>query len=432
MRRSRYTVAVAGKGSEHLLFNTASGALAVLDEAAFDQFERCAGPHAQAMAEDGFLTELAPEEELAMQKALFEASRDDPSELTLVLAPTYACNLRCPYCYELGHNQIKGKMNAGVIGAICSFVQARHGERGFRKLSVQWYGGDPSLALDVVEDLSSRLIAWCDEHAIEYGASMLTNCNLIDEDAVRMLVRARVESVFITIDGFEDTHNARRVSAVGLNSYEKTVEAARLFAKHGIEVRANMNVDRVNWPEFHPLRDMLRNEVGVDLSCGRLCDYGHFFGTRDFKKPQFDLFDHDEFSRMQHEEFAQGGYDAERFRGMLSASPRFCKGQKNDYYVIDTLGDVYLCDGYIGEQDHVVFNVADEPTAEQLRMVSHDPHESEQCRACHLLPLCQGNCDWERRATGMQCHPLLTTLPDYVRDYRACFGQADAPYVRLA
>ena len=169
--------------------------------------------------------------------------------------------------------------------------------RPFRQAQVQWYGGDPSLALDVVEVLSARLIALCDERGSAYEAMMLTNCNDIDEEAVGMLARMRVKLVYMTIDGFEDTHNARRVSATGSNSYERNIEAARLFARHGIKAKATMNVDRVNWPEFHPLRDHLRDELGIELSCARLCDYGHFFGTRDFKKPAFDLFEHEEFSR---------------------------------------------------------------------------------------------------------------------------------------
>ena len=247
-----------------------------------------------------------------------------------------------------------------------------------------------------------------------------------------MLVRSRVGEVYMTIDGFEETHNARRVSAVGLNSFEKNIEAAKLFVKHGIKASATMNVDKVNWPQFHDLRDMLREEVGIDLHAGRLCDYGYFFGTRDFKKPAFDLFEHDEYSRLVHDEFVLGGYDAEKLRDLLSPVPRFCNGQRHNYYIIDTLGDVYMCDGYIGEQDHVVFNVKDEPAGECLRMVSHDPYESEQCRACHLLPICQGNCDWERRATGMQCHPLLTTMPDYLNDYRSCFGEREGHYQRFA
>lgn len=432
MRQSKYTVVVEEPNGEHLLYNTANGAFAVADDEAYGDYCSCSGTYASALMEDGFLTDLAPDQEVAAQKAYFEAQRSDHSGLMLVLAPTYACNLRCPYCYEQGHNAIKGKMSEEVMDAVLRFVEARYAENHFERLDVEWYGGDPSLALDVVEELSSRLIAWCDERGVAYDAMMLTNCNLIDEAAVQMLVRSRLSSVYVTIDGFEDMHNARRVSAVGLNSFQKNVEAVKLFAKYGVKVSVAMNVDRVNWPEYHPLRDWLREQAGVELMPARLCDYGHFYGSRGFEAPAFDLFDHDEFCRMTHEEFVAGGFDAQTIADLLHPVPRFCNGQRDDYFVIDTVGDVYYCDGVIGEKDHIKFNVKDEPTYEQLHGVSHDPHDSPQCRACHLLPICQGNCDWERRATNMVCHPLLTTLPDYLRDYRSCFDVDPAPYVRLA
>ena len=432
MRVSRYTVSCDGAEGGHLLFNTAFGTFAELDDDAFAQFASCEGPLVQQMLEDGFLTDLDPDEELSAQRAMFDAASADEGDFFLVVAPTYACNLRCPYCYEQGHNGIKGKMSPAIIEATLRFVSERFEEKPFRRLNVQWYGGDPSLALDVVEDLSMRLIDWCDDEGVRYSAMMLSNCNVIDEKAVELLVRARVGHVYMTIDGFEDTHNARRVSATGLNSFEKNIEAARLFKANGIRVQATMNVDRVNWPEFAPLRDMLKEEFDVELGFARLCDYGRFYGTRDFKKPAFDLFDHDEFCRLRHEEFVDGGFDANTLRALLSAAPIFCNGQRHNYYIVDTLGDVYMCDGYIGEQDHVVFNVNDRPTYEQLHMVSHSPYESEKCRECRLLPICQGNCDWERRATGMPCHPLLTTLSDYLLDYRSCFGEASGSYTRFA
>ena len=432
MRQSRYTVSCDGTQGEHLLYNTAYGAFAVLDDDAFSQYSACEGPLAGQMLEDGFLTDLTPDEELAAQRAIFDAAREDGGDFFLVVAPTYACNMRCPYCYEQGHNGIKGKMGKDVVEATMQFVKDRYAERPFKRMSVQWYGGDPSLAFDVVESLSALLVAWCDEVGVEYEAMMLSNCNVIDEDAVKLLVRSRVGRVYMTIDGFEETHNARRVSATGLNSFERSIEAARLFAKYGITAQATMNVDRVNWPEYRPLRDKLREEFDVELGFARLCDYGHFFGTRDFKKPAFDLFEHDEFSKLRHDEFVDGGFDADKIRDILSPVPRFCNGQRDNYYIIDTLGDVYMCDGYIGERSHIAFNVRETPQPECLHMVSHNPHESQQCRACHLLPICQGNCDWERRATGMPCHPLLTTLPDYLRDYRSCFGEATEPYTRLA
>lgn len=409
MRRSRYTVEVEGGNGARLLYNTATGTFLVArSEEIADE---------QALADAGFMTDLSPEEELDAQRAMFEAQRDATGELTLSIAPTYACNFRCPYCYEQGHNSIKGKMSPEVVECIMRFVEERLKARPFEKLTVQWYGGDPSLALDVVEDLSRQLIAFSEERGIEYVATMLTNCNFIDEAAADMLADAHVSSVVVTIDGFEDTHNKRRVSATGSNSFQRNIEAMQLFRERGIVVQANMNVDKVNWPEFHPLRDQLRKSLDVELTCARLCDYGHFSGTRDFKRPEFDLFDHSEYCKLQHDEFVAGGFDVDKVRSLLQPAPRFCNGQRDDYYVIDTLGDIYLCDGYIGEQDHVVANVLDNYSA-ALGKVSHDPYESEQCRECHLLPICQGNCDWERRQTGMVCHPLLTTLPDYLRDWQ--------------
>jgi uncharacterized protein len=306
-------------------------------------------------------------------------------------------------------------MSPEVRDALMRFVEARGAETGFSRLSVQWYGGDPSLALDVVEDLSQRLIDWCGLHGVEYSAMMLTNCNLIDEAAADMLARMRVGEVFVTIDGFEETHNKRRVSAAGLNSYERNIEAVRLFTERGITVTAAMNVDRVNWPEFYPLHDMLRDEFGVELMPARLCDYGHFFGTRDFTAPAFDLLTHEEFSQLSFEAHVRNGLDADGVRALLAPAPRFCNGQRDDYYVIDSIGDVYMCDGRLGEKACVTFNICDDPSTWELHGLSHNPYESEQCRACHLLPICLGNCHWERCETGMHCHPLLTTLSQYLQ-----------------
>lgn len=435
LHQSRYNVTVPTDHSTTLLYNTANGAFAELDAAASACYDAC-GADDKALAEQlhdaGFLTELSPNDELGVLHEQFDAQRHSHSDLGLILAPTYACNYRCPYCYELGHNSIKGIMDDEVIDAIYDFIEDRYRDHEFSSLSVAWYGGDPSLALDVVEQMSEWMIAWCDEHGIFYSAEMLTNCNLIDEAAADMLARCKVGQVFITIDGFEETHNKRRVAANGSNSFERNVNAAKLFKERGVQVAAIMNVDRVNWPQFHELRDWLRSEAGIDLGCGRLCDYGHFYGTRDFKAPEFDLFTHEEFSKLEQEEFAAAGYGPEEYRQRLAPAPNFCRGQKADYYVIDCRGDIYICDGRIGEQDHVRGSIFDELTPEQLDMISHDPYQDEQCSACELLPICQGNCHWERELTGMQCHPLKTTLPDYLLAWRACYPENADPFTLLS
>lgn len=435
MNKSRYNIVAAAPGGEHLLYNTANGSFAALGAQAFAGYENQANADEELLndlIDAGFLTEATPEEELESLRGIFEAQRVDASELTLVLAPTYACNYRCPYCYELGHNAIKGIMDERVMEAVYRFVEERHAEQPLAKLTIEWYGGDPSLALDVVEQVSEHLIAWCDSHDVLYDAMILTNCNLIDERAADMLARSRVKLAFLTIDGLEATHNARRVAADGSNSFERNVRAAQLFTERGIHVMANMNADRVNIVEYRELRDYLKDQANVDLSFGRLCDYGHFYGTRGFEKPAFDLFDHDEFSRIKHEEFAAAGFDAATLASMLAPQDHFCGGQRDNYFVIDCRGDVYKCDGYIGEQDHVMFNIFDETPEECLRTIMFDPFEDEQCSQCQILPQCYGNCIWERRTTGMHCHPFKTTIEDYLRDWRSCYGELADSFTRLA
>ena len=481
LHASRYNVTTENTG-ETLLYNTASGAFAALDEEARRAYRAyahdCEGlPGAEGSRPDagtapldadtaasdaganrpeaaparrddgadrpdagndpaaplvtqmraaGFLTEATPDEELAAVRARFEEARRDPSQMMLGFAPTYACNYRCPYCYEQGMHEESDVMGPEVMDAVLAFAEKRFDERPYQKLLVEWYGGDPSLALPQVEELSERLIAFCDEHGIAYDAFILTNGNLIDDDAAAMLARNRVRYAMLTIDGFEQTHNVRRVPADDANSYERVINAAELFLAHGIGVQAIMNVDRVNWPEYRPLRDHLRETLGIELTRGRLSDCGRFFGTRGFCKPTFDLFDPAEFARLDHNEFIAEGAGKEQIRARLAPIPLFCNAQSDNNYLIGPEGDVYVCDGYLGHADHVVFNLLEtpDPLPDQLRALSHNPFESAQCSACDLLPVCLGNCTWERETERMQCHPLKYTLPAYLRDLRACY---DAP-----
>ena len=432
MHASRYVVEVAGDAGELLLYDTATGAFAALSDEAADGWRMGEGPFAADLARAGFLTELTPEQELAQQQEAFDRTRADVNALALNFVPTYACNYRCPYCYEKGHNGIEGKMDATVMDAIMRLVELIHTRDGFKELTVQWYGGDPSLVLDVVEELSARLIAWCGEWVVAYKAMMLSNANLIDEAAAELIARCRISSVLLTIDGPEEVHNRRRVAANGSNSYERNIEAARCLRANGVRVCATMNVDKVNWPLYADFRDKLFAEEGILLSPGKLCDYGHFYGQAPFAAPDFDLFTHEEFAQARLEQYAREGHTAADFRAMLAPANRFCTGQFDNYFVIDLLGDVYNCDGWVGDRSHVRFNILDDPDTWLLSDITFDATRNAQCSACNLLPVCQGNCIWERICNGMPCHPLKTTIDGYLKLYRACFGEFEGPFVLLA
>lgn len=430
---SRYTIAVEGDAGETLLFNTACGAFAALDATCAQAYENgtCDAQLEQRLARAGFLTDATPDEELEALRARFERQRHDHAELALSLVPTYACNYRCPYCYEQDVRERGGHMDARVMDAVLAFVERRYSAHAFERLSVQWYGGDPSLALDVVEELSERMIGFCDERGIDYDALILSNCERINKYAAKMLARVRVSVALLTIDGFADMHRRSRVPADGSDSYADVLAAARLLTRQGIRCSAVMNVDAVNWHEYPELRAFLHDEYGIELEFCRMSDCGHFFGTQPFTHPTFDLLSPAEFAKLQHEQFAAGGADAATLAALLAAPERFCNGQRDDYFIIDCTGNVYACDGYIGHESHVNFSVFDEPSERQLQRISHDPFENAGCSACTLLPLCLGNCNWERETDQMQCHPLKWSLPSYLKTYRACFEQPTAGFTLL-
>jgi len=425
MRSSRYNV-IEPYGDEFLVYNTANGAFAALDAAVHAELLAGEGPHAERLAEAGFLTSLLPAEELDAICERFDAVRADRSKLELSLVPTYICNYRCPYCYEKGHNSIPGKMDAAMMDTIMAFVEDRYAAEPFKLLSVQWYGGDPSLALDVVAELSNRLIAWCDERGITYQALMLTNANLIDAEAAALIARCRISPVLLTIDGPEHVHNARRVAANGSNSYEANIQAARLLREQGVEVSATMNVDKVSWPLYAEFRDKLLGEEGIELGVGKLCDYGHFFGEAPFAPPDFDLFTPEEFFDARLELFASEEHNAAEMRELLAPINRFCAGNLDNYFVIDLLGDVYNCDGWVGDSSHVRFNLHDDPLTWNLTDIVFDATRDAKCSICDLLPVCYGNCHWERVCNDMPCHPFKTTIGGYLRIYRECFDTPPA------
>lgn len=434
MKRSRYAVSVDTAPGEHAVYNTANGAFALLGDGAWEAFEQGGLDEGtetgRTLTGLGLLTGLSPAGELAALQERLEQGRRNERTLGLSIVPTYACNFKCPYCYEDAPGRIKGKMDAGVMDAVMVFVEeqfrmrADGGAAPFDSLAVQWYGGDPTLALDVVEKLSARMIAWCDERGFGYSALMLTNANVIGEAEADVIAACRISEVLLTIDGPEELHNRRRVATNGTNSYERTLHAARLLRERGVGLMATMNVDRISWPLYAETRDRLQAEEGIALIAGRLCDYRQNFGHGAFAKPDFDLFDHDEFCRVRLELFASEPHYAEEMRALLQPNARFCSGQSGAYFVIDLKGDVYHCDGRVGYEDWVCFNILDGPSAWKPSEITFDATRDERCGACEQLPMCLGSCIWERSLTGMPCYPIKDLIGEYLKIYRSCFPDA--------
>lgn len=436
LKPSAYNVIVPADDSGYgIAYNTRTGMLASVDEAVLgllgesvssDDTE-CAmvdGDALARMVETGFLVD-GDRDEFVEVEAEYCLLQQDASVLSLCIAPTYTCNLACPYCYEEGRSSSGRKMDEAMQDKIVEFAEIAYEAQPYDRIEVQWYGGEPMLVPEAVERISAGLMAFCEPRGLGYSATMISNATRIGAEEAAMLKRSCVNEVVVTVDGPEIEHNKRRPARDGSNSYEAVLDGIGNLIREYIGVIAMMNTDKVNDPYYDELRDQLHERFGIDLTRMKLNDYYGTFGRGCFCEPDFSLMDHREYARLQCRRFCEEGHGPEEFASLMRPLPLFCRGQMERYYCIDAMGDVYKCDGHMGRADHILFNLRDVSDVVDIPTGTAPayPFDDDACIACNLLPLCKGTCEWERKCCADHpCHPLKYTAKEYLQGWVHAMG----------
>lgn len=137
--------------------------------------------------------------------------------LHLILMPTEACNFRCVYCYE--DFRFK-RMEPWVVRGVKALLSRR--APGLRSLEISWFGGEPLLAADVVEEIMLHVRDLLVRHTgIRLAADMTTNGSLADPAMFRRMLDLGVSDFQVSVDGPREWHDRRRVTAGGRGTYDR-------------------------------------------------------------------------------------------------------------------------------------------------------------------------------------------------------------------
>ena len=135
--------------------------------------------------------------------------------LELYVNSTEQCNFRCKYCYE---DFSKGRMPRHIVESVNQFIVKR--SAGCRRLYLNWFGGEPLVATDVVLDISRHAKAVCESRGITLCGSVTTNGWNLSVGKMSDLLSAGITSYQITLDGDRESHDTMRVRADGQGTFE--------------------------------------------------------------------------------------------------------------------------------------------------------------------------------------------------------------------
>lgn len=174
-----------------------------------------------------------------------------PDSLGLIVMPTEQCNFRCRYCFE-GFEA--GRMSDRVVDRLERFLARR--ANGLRALYLQWYGGEPLLAADIVERVQRfalRLQSAPDGPRVTGGIT--TNGYHLAGDVHRALLDAGIRDYQVTLDGPREHHDASRVRAGGQPTFERIwrnlLGCREVTDRFRLILRLHVDVDNLaGYPRF--------------------------------------------------------------------------------------------------------------------------------------------------------------------------------------
>ena len=398
MKWSRFNFLFRSDRFGWMIYNSASNAFLQLDEATYREvakirddiddyrFDDKPGLYVQlrmngVLVEDGF-------DRAFLNRLKFRrlANNFDNARLFLTIAPTLACNLDCVYCYQREHTP--RWMDAETEDRLVAFVE-RH--RAARSVHVTWYGGEPLLGWDQVRSLTTRFR----QLGKKYSADIITNGFLLDAAKIAQLGELDIDSVQITVDGVESTHDRRRIHRDGSGTWARIVGNTEALLRGWTgQVSIRVNIDNANEHEYHLIHRTLRERFS-EFGPERVRIYPGIVHDGTDIHPDVSCFhDRSEEADFNIRQYERHGIDD--FSFFPAPTSTGCIAAHRNGYVIGPRGEIYKCWNDMGVEERVIGSVhPGEKWNADLQteyLVGSSYLEDPECQECAFLPVCDGGC----------------------------------------
>lgn len=402
-KSSRFTAYTHGPDGALLVYNSASGAIGSVPPEYDDEVRRAVARGAVTqgplegiladLAQGGFLVP-AQTDEAAVLQSLIDDRLQGGRTLHLILLPTEGCNFRCVYCYEhFKRHEMLPEVQEGLV----RWVEAN--AHRYDHLYVEWFGGEPLCAAEVVLSLGRRLMEVARLHGLTYTSGMSTNGYDLTPELAERLLAIQCTSFSITLDGVQAVHDRRRVLADGSGTFDTIIQnlLALKQTDWNFAIRLRHNFDPESLPRAEEFLALLAAQFGgdprfSDISMRQISRWG---GPND---SQIEVCDARDGMRARYALLDRAlGYGFHEHAMKLHLQPRgfVCYASDPNSLIIGADGKVMKCTLELDTRERNIvgrlhsdgrLQLDAEKMAAWVMSGSDDSH----CRACFMAPSCQG------------------------------------------
>jgi uncharacterized protein len=326
--------------------------------------------------------------------------------LELILLSSEDCNFRCVYCSQ----QFKrGSMQPPVRAGVRNLVASRL--RHLTSLEVSWFGGEPLLGYDAIEELAPHFQELAASQNISYRSGMTTNGHLLTPERSRKLVSWGVSHFQVTLDGKAADHDAHRPLEAGGATFD--VILANLHAMKSIEgnfeVAIRCNFDHTNVSSILELINNLKElAAGDERFVLRFRPVGKWGGPNDDQLDVCGVRESARQSLLLNTAAIREGIHTEAIDSGLTPGPAStCYAARPYSLVVGADGKIMKCTvvldtdernvvGTLSQDGHIDFN------EDRFAMWTRPYYRTDtMCSKCFFVPVCQGTiCPLPRITVG--------------------------------
>lgn len=313
---------------------------------------------------------------------------------------TWACNLKCVYCFE-GEKQNACTMNKEQANQYICFIKNLVRNKKAKNLIINLFGGEPLANIEIGYYILDSLKAFCQKEKVIFSSTIITNGTLLTEKILDKLLSFNCKSIQITLDGIKSIHDSRRMEKNGGGTFDKIIGVlqmlnSRIGKQRLFNTVIRINIDKTNIAETKALLDYIGKDNINLTNC--TVDFGIVHGfTESCAAYSSKCFLEEEIGEVLDGLWNYAGtqgfyFDVRPMRRWL-----YCGLYGDSQYTVTPECDVYKCWEHAGEEEHKIGALDENGELVDIKFafydwMSHNPLDNKECENCVYLPSCGGGC----------------------------------------